>query len=76
MTAQATGLPALRAGGGVGAIGATAGALPQLSRHWGLYGYARYDRLVGDPLRSPPPRRFGARDQLSGGLALSYTFGG
>jgi outer membrane protein len=75
-TAAATGLPAFRADGGVQAVGVTAGALKQLTPRWGLYGYAKYDRLVGDPADSPLVRRFGARDQLSGGIALSYTFGG
>ncbi|HEU0045761.1 MipA/OmpV family protein [Sphingomonas sp.] len=73
--AAATGLPAFDAKGGVQAVGLTAGALRQLTQRWGLYGYAKYDRLVGDSARSPLVRRFGARDQLSGGLALSYTFG-
>ena len=75
-TAATTGLPAFRASGGVQAIGLTGGAIRQLTRHWGVYGYAKYDRLVADPARSPLVRRFGSRDQLSGGLALSYTFGG
>ena len=74
-TAVATGLPAFAAKGGVQAVGVTAGALRQLTRRWGLYGYAKYDRLVGDAARSPLVRRFGDRDQFSGGLALSYTFG-
>jgi outer membrane protein len=73
--AARSGLPAFRAGGGVQAVGATAGALRQLTPHWGLAGYAKYDRLVDDPGRSPVVRAFGSRDQLSGGLALSYTFG-
>jgi outer membrane protein len=67
--------PAFKADGGVQAVGATAGALRQLTPHWGLAGYAKYDRLVSDPGRSPVVRAFGSRDQLSGGLALSYTFG-
>jgi len=68
-------LPVFEANGGVQAVGATAGALRQLTAHWGVSGYAKYDRLVGDPGRSPVVRAFGSRNQLSGGLALSYTFG-
>lgn len=75
-TAAVTGLPALRADGGVQAVGVTAGALRQLSRRWGVTGFAKYDRLVADAGRSPLVRAFGSRDQLSGGVALSYTFGG
>jgi outer membrane scaffolding protein for murein synthesis (MipA/OmpV family) len=73
--ATASGLPAFTADGGVQAIGVTAGAIRQLTPRWGLYGYAKYDRLVADAARSPLVRRFGSRDQLSGGIALSYTFG-
>jgi MipA family protein len=72
----ATGLAVYRPDGGVEAIGATAGALYQLSRRWGVSGYARYDRLVSDAADSPVVRQFGSRDQFSGGLALTYTFGG
>lgn len=74
-TAVITGLPAFRAKGGVQALGLTGGAIRQLTRRWGVYGYAKYDRLVADPARSPIVRRYGSRDQLSGGLALTYTLG-
>jgi MipA family protein len=70
----AAGLPAYRASGGVHAVGAMAGATVELSRSWGLYGYAGYDRLIGDAGDSPLVRRFGARDQLSGGIGLFYQF--
>ncbi|MGP7795080.1 MipA/OmpV family protein [Sphingomonas sp. CLY1604] len=70
-----SGLPAFDADGGVQAVGATAGALKQLTPRWGLVGYAKYDRLVADPGRSPVVRAFGSRNQLSGGVALSYSFG-
>ncbi len=69
------GLPAFKADGGIQAVGATAGALRQLTLHWGVSGYAKYDRLTSDPGRSPVVRAFGSRNQLSGGLALTYTFG-
>ncbi len=71
-----TGLPAYRPGGGIQAVGATAGFLKQLTRKFGLYSYAKYDRLTGDAADSPVVRTFGSRDQFSGGLALTYTFGG
>jgi outer membrane protein len=72
----ASGLPAYSAGGGIQSAGATAGFLRQLSERWGIYSYAKYDRLVGDAAESPIVRQLGSRDQLSGGLALTYTFGG
>jgi outer membrane protein len=39
-----------------------------------LFGYARYERLVGDAARSPIIRALGSRNQLSGGVGLNYTF--
>jgi outer membrane scaffolding protein for murein synthesis (MipA/OmpV family) len=71
-----TGLAVYRPGGGIQAVGATAGFLTQLSRRFGLYSYAKYDRLVGDAADSPVVRSLGSRNQFSGGLALTYTFGG
>jgi outer membrane protein len=70
-----SGLPAYSAGGGIQAVGITAGYITQFSRRWGLYSYAKYDRLVGDAAESPIVRSYGSRDQFSGGLALTYTFG-
>jgi outer membrane protein len=73
--AARTGLAAFRPQSGVQAVGAAASFLAQLSRRWGIYSYAKYDRLVGDAGRSPVVGRHGSRDQLSGGVALTYTFG-
>jgi outer membrane scaffolding protein for murein synthesis (MipA/OmpV family) len=70
-----SGLPAYHADGGLQAVGATASFLTQLTDRWGIYTYAKYDRLIGDPARSPIVRRLGSRDQFSGGVGLSYTFG-
>ena len=70
----ATGLPAYRPGSGVQAAGAAASFLYQFTPKWGLYSYAKYDRLVGDAADSPLVRAYGSRDQFSGGLALTYTF--
>jgi len=70
----ASGLPVYRPGSGVYAIALTSGASYQLSRRWGLFGYARYERLVGDAAKSPIVRQLGSRNQVSGGLGLNYTF--
>jgi MipA family protein len=69
-------LPAFAPDGGIQAAGAAASTLRQITPRWGLNGYVKYDRLVGDAARSPVTRRFGSRDQVSGGVALSYIFGG
>lgn len=74
--AAASGLAAYDPGGaGIHAVGASATGLYQLTPRWGLYGFAKYDRLVGDAARSPVVRELGSRNQFSGGLALSFTFG-
>ena len=70
----ATGLPMYRPSGGVHALALASGASYALSDHWGLFGYARYARLVGHAAKSPIIREFGSRDQLSGGIGLNYTF--
>jgi outer membrane protein len=72
--ALASGLPAYRPDGGIYALGATSGMTYQFSPRWGLFGFARYERLVGDAAKSPIIRELGSRNQLSGGLGLSYTF--
>ncbi len=74
--AATTGLPAFDAKGGLQAAGVTAGFVRHLGGRWGVSTYAKYDRLVDDPARSPIVRRFGSRNQMSGGFALTYTFGG
>jgi outer membrane protein len=71
-----TGLAAYSPGGGIQAVGATAGFLTQLGKSFGIYSYAKFDRLVGDAADSPVVRVHGSRSQLSGGLALTYTWGG
>ena len=50
------------------------GLLYQLDRHWGLYGYAKYERLIADAADSPIVRTIGSRNQFSGGVALTFTF--
>lgn len=70
----ATGLPEYRPGGGIHAIGAASTASYQLNTRWGLFGYARYERLVGDAAKSPIVREYGSRNQASAGIGVSYTF--
>lgn len=73
--APAAGLPAFDAGSGIYAVGGTAGYIVQLTPRWGIYSYAKYERLVGDAARSPIVLQHGSRNQFSGGAALTYTFG-
>lgn len=72
--ALASGLPAYRPSGGIHGIAAATGVSYQFSPRWGLFGYGRAERLVGDAADSPIVRQFGSRTQLSGGLGLNYTF--
>lgn len=72
--ALATGLPVYRPDAGVHAVALTSGLSYQFSPRFGLFGFGRYERLVGDAAKSPIIRELGSRNQLSGGLGLSYTF--
>lgn len=69
-----TGLPVYRPDGGIHSVGAAATSLFQLDRSWGVYGYAKYERLIADAADSPIVRSIGSRNQFSGGLALTFTF--
>jgi outer membrane protein len=40
----------------------------------GIFGFARFDRLVGDAGKSPIVRELGSRGQVSAGLGVTYTF--
>jgi outer membrane protein len=70
----ASGLPTYRPSGGVHAVAVASGVTYALNSRWGLFGYARYERLVGDAAKSPITRELGSRNQLSGGIGLNYTF--
>jgi len=70
----ASGLPTYRPGAGIYGVALASGLSYQLSGPWGLFGYARYERLIGNAAKSPIVREFGSRNQLSGGIGLSYTF--
>ncbi|HEY0114295.1 MAG TPA: MipA/OmpV family protein [Allosphingosinicella sp.] len=72
--AAAAGIPAFTPDGGIRAVGAIAGVTHQISRSFGVYAYAGYDRLVGDAADSPIVTRFGSEDQFSGGIALYFSF--
>lgn len=72
--ALATGLPAYRPSGGIHGVALASGVSYQLNDQFGLFGFGRYERLVGDAADSPIVRELGSRNQLSGGLGLTYTF--
>jgi outer membrane protein len=72
--ALASGLPAYRPKGGVHAVAAASGLSYQFSPKVGAFGFARYERLVGNAAKSPIVRELGSRNQISTGLGLSYTF--
>lgn len=75
VNAAVSGLSAYDADGGLQAVGGTIGLIKQFTPRWGIYSYLKYDRLVDDPADSPVVDAFGSKDQFSGGLALTYTFG-
>lgn len=71
----ATGLPVYEPGSGLYSAAGAASAQYQFTPRWGVTGYAKYERLLRDVGDSPVVEAFGSRDQFSGGLALTYTFG-
>lgn len=72
--ALASGLPAYRPSGGIHAVAAASGLSYQFNPRFGAFGFARYERLVGDAAKSPIVRELGSRNQLSAGVGLNYTF--
>jgi outer membrane protein len=70
----ASGLPTYRPGSGVYAVALASGLSYQVNSRWGLFGFARYERLVGDAAKSPIVRELGSRNQMSAGIGLNYTF--
>ena len=70
----ATGLPVYQPGGGLHAVALASGLTYQFNRRFGTFGFARYERLVGNAAKSPIVRQLGSRDQFSAGAGLSYTF--
>ena len=70
----ASGLPVYRPGSGIYGVALTGGVTYALNNRWGLFGFGRYERLVGDAARSPIVRELGSRNQLSAGIGLNYSF--
>jgi outer membrane protein len=71
---SASGLDEYRPDGGVYGVAGTGGVHYQLGGDFGLFGYARFERLVGDAAKSPVIRELGSRNQASAGAGLTYTF--
>ena len=69
-----TGLPTYRPSGGIHSLALASGLNKQLGGRVGLFGYGRFERLVGDAAKSPVVRLLGSRNQWSGGVGLNYTF--
>jgi len=55
-------------------VGLTAIMIHPLDEHWSITGFAGYARLLNDAADSPFVKDNGSRNQISGGLGLSYTF--
>lgn len=69
-----SGLPEYRPDAGIHAIALTSGLTYKFNRDWGLFGFARYERLVGEAAKSPIVRELGSKNQPSAGLGITYTF--
>jgi outer membrane protein len=70
----ATGLPTYRPSGGIHSVALSGGMTYQFNDQFGVFDYARFERLVGDAAKSPIVRQLGSRNQASVGLGLNYTF--
>ncbi len=70
----ATGLPTYRPGAGIHAVALASGLSYQFNDRFGMFGFGRYERLVGEAAKSPIVRELGSRNQWSAGAGLSYTF--
>lgn len=66
--------PGYAAGAGVKNIALTGILIHSLNDEWSIIGHAAYARMMGDAADSPFVRDQGSRNQLSGGLGLSYSF--
>lgn len=69
-----TGLDEFEPDAGIYSVGATSGMYYSFGGAFGMFGYGRIERLVGDAADSPIVREFGSKTQLSAGLGLTYTF--
>jgi outer membrane protein len=69
-----SGLPEYHASGGLHSVGVTSGMHYSLGGAFGVFGYARYEQLLGDAKDSPIVREFGSKGQSSAGLGITYTF--
>ena len=72
--ALASGLPVYRPDGGLHALALVSGVNYAIGGGWGLFGYARFERLVGDARKSPIVREFGSPNQFSAGIGVNRTF--
>ena len=72
----ATGLEMHEAGGGLQSLGALGSMKYRMNGGFGVQGYARYQRLLGDAADSPLVRSsVGSRNQFEVGMGLTYSFG-
>lgn len=69
-----SGLPEYQPKSGLYAYGASAGTHVRLSRQWGLYGFAGYDRITGPAAKSPIVAQYGSKDNWTAGIAITYRF--
>jgi len=72
--ALASGLPEYFPSRSFHAAGAVAGMQLSIGHHWGLFGYAQYQRLMGAARHSPIVTRYGSPNQFSVGIGIARTF--
>lgn len=70
----ATPLPLYDPDSGLKGVALATGMYYDIGGGFGLFGYGRAERLVGDAAKSPIVKEYGSKSQLSAGLGVSYTF--
>ncbi len=67
-------LTAYRPSGGAKSAGLAASVEYAWNPTWSTMLFARYDRMLGEALRSPIVRTIGSRDQFTVGVGVTYSF--
>lgn len=69
-----SGLPVYNPSGGVRSFGAGTLARYEWTPQWATYAFFEYERLTGPAGNSPLVTQRGSRDQITTGIALTYSF--
>jgi len=69
-----SGLPVFNPGSGIRGVALASGMHYDIGSGFGVLGYGRVEKLVGDAADSPITDVYGSKTQFSAGIGVSYTF--